>query len=364
MTIASFLHRRRRVLVLCAASALLHYIAIGAVGGVIGTGLAPQRDEHSEPAPITATLLAPPPAAQPAPAPPPRMRQARAIAPPPAEEESPPAAPEPAPPEPVPEPAPLAAAAEAEVAPAPAAQPAEPAPQADTAPPEVQAPTYKVSLPPSAQLSFDVRRTDSKGEWKGSAEMLWKRSGAGYRIKVDASVTLMIASLHLATMTSEGSIDEYGLAPRISTEQRRGRAPTATHFDAAAKRVSFSASEQSWPITPGMQDKTSVQMQLAGIARADSGQLDAGVELMVAEGKGSMPYRFQLVGREPLDTAMGLIETVHLARPPLPGSYNARVDVWLAPGHHWLPVQVRNTESNGAVTTQTIRKIVVTDTEN
>jgi hypothetical protein len=48
----------------------------------------------------------------------------------------------------------------------------------------------------------------------------------------------------------------------------------------------------------------------------------------------------------------------HLTRAPLPGSYNSRLDVWLAPAHNWYPVQLRSTESSGAVTTQTVRKIV------
>jgi len=58
MTIASLLSRHRRVLVVCAASAWLHYLAIGWVGARVGPALA---ERASAPAPVMAALLAPPP---------------------------------------------------------------------------------------------------------------------------------------------------------------------------------------------------------------------------------------------------------------------------------------------------------------
>jgi hypothetical protein len=33
--------------------------------------------------------------------------------------------------------------------------------------------------------------------------------------------------------------------------------------------------------------------------------------------------------------------------------------VWLAPGYGWVPVQIRNLEASGAVTTQTVNNIVM-----
>lgn len=45
-----------------------------------------------------------------------------------------------------------------------------------------------------------------------------------------------------------------------------------------------------------------------------------------------------------------------------PGSYRSRLDVWLAPAKGWYPVQIRNTEANGAVTTQTVNNINLIDT--
>jgi len=46
-----------------------------------------------------------------------------------------------------------------------------------------------------------------------------------------------------------------------------------------------------------------------------------------------------------------------VTRPPRPGLYNSTLELWFAPAYHWYPVQIRNTEPNGAVTTQTASKI-------
>ena len=72
-------------------------------------------------------------------------------------------------------------------------------------------------------------------------------------------------------------------------------------------------------------------------------------------------FRFQLVGEEELDTNMGRLVTWHLRRPPKPGTYSSQLDIWLAPSMQWYPVQIRNTEASGALTTQTVTQIRVND---
>ena len=83
--------------------------------------------------------------------------------------------------------------------------------------------------------------------------------------------------------------------------------------------------------------------------------------MQVAEDKDASLYRFVVVGPEEIDTRMGRMQTVHLSRPPLAGSYSSRLDIWLSPQHDWYPVQISNLEANGAVTTQTVSKITLTE---
>jgi len=236
----------------------------------------------------------------------------------------------------------------------------ESAPQAAPLP---RAQRYKVSLPPSADLTLDVARVDAAGaSWSGQMTMSWKQAGGAYTMQMEASISMLVTRVTLASLRSEGAIDADGsIAPRLATEKRRGKSQTATHFDAQEKRITFSASERSYPLLPGTQDKATVPLQLAGIARADSGQLAAGVEMLVGEDKEATVFQFVVVGQEDIETGMGRMATWHLSRPPRAGAYNSRLDIWLAPAHNWYPVRLRNTEGNGAVTTQTIRKIVITD---
>lgn len=356
MTFASFLPRRR-VLVLCLASVLLHYLAIDWVGAHIG----PPQAQASARAAIVAQLHPAQPLSAPAPPPPPPKQERR-------------------PRKPAPRPArivtqaQLPALAEAALALAPAPDMQQAAellqeivpvaaaqlPEASPAPPG--AARYKVDVPPSAELTLDVARTDPDGTaWYGVGNMSWKRGGNAYSLSVEAGLDMLITRLNLLVLTSEGSIGESGIAPLISTEKRRGRTLTATHFNQQEGRITFSASQRSYALLPGAQDKGTLPLQLAGIGRADPGQFGQDIEIMVGEDKDAAVFRFVVVGQEQIETGLGEVRAWHLTRPPLAGSYKSRLDVWLAPEHNWYPVRIRNTEANGAVTTQTVSKIVITD---
>ncbi len=221
-------------------------------------------------------------------------------------------------------------------------------------------PRYRASLPPSAQLGFDVVRTGADGNsGTGQALVDWQLDNGAYRIATSSEVG---GGARLA-LASEGAAGAAGMSPRKMTMQRRGKAATATHFDARGGRITFSASEAGAALSAGMQDRATVPMQLAGIGRA-GGQFGADIVLPVAEEKGVGELRFTVLGEERIDTALGQLDTWRLASLPAPGSYRPRLDVWLAPARQWYPVQLRSTEANGAVTTQTINRIVANEVEN
>jgi hypothetical protein len=165
--------------------------------------------------------------------------------------------------------------------------------------------------------------------------------------------------VNLLTLTSEGTVGDEGFMPALMTEKRRGRSMTATHFNRNTGRLSFSASEANYPLVWGAQDKASVPLQLTAIARGDPQQLSGNIDILVGEDRDASVFSFVVLGQEQIDTRMGKIATWHLARPPKPGSYNSRLDLWLAPDHGWMPVQIRNLEASGAVTTQTVKNIVM-----
>jgi len=257
-------------------------------------------------------------------------------------------------------------AASAVVAAAPAEPPAEPAaaPPTEPSPPaEPAAPRYKTSVPASAEFDMQLDRRDADGtKWTGVASMSWKNRGDSYRLNLEAGISMLITRINLLVMNSEGRIDNTGVVPITSTEKRKGRAQTATHFHPDDRTITFSASTASVPWQPGAQDKASVPFQLAAIGRGDVNQLAGNIDILVGEEKNATVFRFKLVGEEELDTRMGKLVTWHLSRPPKPGTYSSQLDIWLAPSLQWYPVQIRNTEANGAVTTQTVTQITVKDT--
>jgi hypothetical protein len=209
---------------------------------------------------------------------------------------------------------------------------------------------------------LDVARTDANGtRWSGDALLSWTFTPAAYKIRVEAGISVVFAHVNLLTLTSEGMVGEEGFMPSLMTEKRRGRSLTATHFDRANGKLSFSASDANYPLVWGAQDKASVPLQLAAIARGDPKQLSGNIDILVGEDRDASVFSFVLVGQEQIDTRMGRIATWHLTRPPKPGSYNSRLDLWLAPERGWYPVQIRNVESSGAVTTQTVNNIVMKD---
>jgi len=252
------------------------------------------------------------------------------------------------------------AGAQAQQAAQAAAQPeAKPEPKLDAKPvPEPR--RYKVDLPPAADIKLDVARTDANGtRWSGDALLSWTLTPTAYQIRVEAGITVVFAHVNLLTVTSEGMVGDEGFMPARMTEKRRGRSMTATHFNRKDGKLSFSASEATYPLVWGAQDKASLPLQLTAIARGDPQQLSGNIDILVGEDRDASVFSFVVLGQEQIDTKMGKIATWHLARPPKPGSYNSRLDLWLAPDHGWMPVQIRNLEASGAVTTQTVNNIVM-----
>jgi hypothetical protein len=397
MTIATYLRPRRRWLLLGAATVALHYWTIDWVGTQLGQRAARRRPppslvtaqlhlalpQHREAAPLPQlqplSTPAPKRAAKPARRPPPPLAPAPEAPPVPAAEPAPPVADSgasdggamaavAAQPLPAADGAPTAAQPQAGAdRAAPGAAPAPTAQTSDAPPaPPVPAPgqgmrRYKVNLPPSADFELDVRRVDADGtKWTGVAAMAWHTDGSNYTLSVEAGISMLITRINLLVLTSAGAIDDYGIAPVTSTEKRRGRSQTATHFNRDEGSITFSASERSYPLLVGAQDKATVPFQLGAIGRADPNQFGSDVDILVGEDKEANIFRFQLAGEEELDTALGKLQTWHLTRPPKPGTYSSRLDVWLAPSQYWYPVQIRNTEASGALTTQTVSKITMT----
>ncbi|UUZ56431.1 hypothetical protein LP419_15250 [Massilia sp. H-1] len=83
---------------------------------------------------------------------------------------------------------------------------------------------------------------------------------------------------------SEGMLDEYGLAPVQFNEKRFRKPPTTVTFDRAVKAMNFSDGEQAYALAGGEQDRSSVQFQLASVARG-AGKIRGRFGMEVLRGK-------------------------------------------------------------------------------
>jgi hypothetical protein len=389
MSTAYALIRRRRQLVLGALTVVLHVLVFLWFAGQMGH--VPERAFRAARVTVAQVIEAPKPPPPP-PVPPPRPALVQPplpeVAPVPVEPAPPPgaeagtadaSASAAAAPAPTPETDGVAAAAGPQTGqdgaaagpgavqsgqPAKQATPAQANAQADAAakPPAAAPETrhYKVDMPPSADIKLDVARTDANGtKWSGDALLSWRVTPSSYRVQVEAGIGVLFAHVNLLTLTSEGTVGDEGFVPTLMTEKRRGRAMTATHFNRQDGTLTFSASAAKYPLVPGAQDKASVPLQLTAIARADPKQLSGNIDILVGEDRDASVFTFMVAGQEQIDTRLGRIATWHLVRPPKPGSYNSRLELWLAPGYGWYPVQIRNVEASGAVTTQTVNNIAI-----
>jgi hypothetical protein len=234
----------------------------------------------------------------------------------------------------------------------------EPVQPATTAP--VQA-AYATAVPGSVELSMSLVRSDpNRNPMYGVGTINWEASGNKYRMSIEAGIDMLITSINLYKLSSEGSIGQFGIAPELSTEARRTRAQTATHFNYTDNTISFSSSTAIVPMSNGAQDKASVLMQLAAIGNADENQFKTGkiISMQVAEDRDASLFVFEIGELEEITTKLGTIKAWHLIRAPRAGAYNSRLDIWLAPSLGWYPVQIMNTESSGVVTTQSVTKII------
>ena len=214
---------------------------------------------------------------------------------------------------------------------------------------------FNVDLPPSARLTFDLHSVKPNSLVEDGEGLLeWRQDGARYDITLETAAVKAGVREQTLRLTSNGMIDDGGIAPSVATEQARGMAQSAMTFAHDQDRIIFSDADASAPLFRGTQDKATLPIQLAGIARANVHQLDADITIMVGAGRQARPYRFVVQGEEQLDTVMGTLSVWRLTQRSADG---ATLDVWLAPALGWYPAQIRTVQSDTTSTTLTLKQI-------
>lgn len=225
--------------------------------------------------------------------------------------------------------------------------------QAADAHPSVKRP---FNPPPSADLAYVIKARHSGVTLDGSALVKWQAAAGKYQVNVEARAMLLGK---IQASTSEGAIDAYGLAPVTATEKRFRKSATTVAFNRDAGTLSFSASQETYPLKGGEQDRASITWQLVGNARAAAKKFMTGSSwpYFVAGRTDAHPWNFMVGKTEKITTPMGVIDAIKVARLLPTGSDEQQLDIWLAPALEWYPVKIRFAEEGGEVIEQTLQKI-------
>lgn len=212
------------------------------------------------------------------------------------------------------------------------------------------------SLPPSADLNYSIKARQRGLVLNGDATINWRATGTTYSIAVETRAALFGKILD---NKSEGSIDDYGLAPIQFYEKRFRKEPNTVTFQRDSKTIVFSESQQSYPLKGGEQDRTSVPWQLLAVARGAPDKLTPGSEwaFFVAGRRDAEPWVFKVINKEVVQTGQGEVNAIHLIKAPLSDTSSQQVDIWLAPALDWYPVRLRFVDNDGDSIEQTLEKI-------
>ena len=212
-----------------------------------------------------------------------------------------------------------------------------------------------VSLPPSADLLYAVRGSNHGLPLMGSGTISWRQGEGKYMLNTEARSGIFGK---VVENRSEGTVDDYGLAPATFYEKRIRKDPTTTRFDRASKQIEFEDGKLSYVIRGGEQDRSSVPWQLLALARATPDKFTPGSEwtFLVAGRRDADVWTFRVVGPETLETELGNLKVIHISRKPVEG-HDQQVDLWLAPGLEWYPARIRFKEDNGDSFEQILEKV-------
>lgn len=205
--------------------------------------------------------------------------------------------------------------------------------------------SYRVNPLPSAQLDYDVEALRDGQKVYGRGKIDWQSDGSNFAIDGEAGILFFT----LLSFKSSGVIDDFGVSPVLYSEKRFRKPETNTHFHRERNTISFSASTASYPRQGGEQDRASIVWQLAGIGRGDGEKFVPGgeIDFFVAGVRDAETWQMRIVGEEEIDSYQGKTKAWHVVRMPRPGSYDQRIDIWLAPQQGWYPVKLRYTETSG-----------------
>lgn len=210
--------------------------------------------------------------------------------------------------------------------------------------------------PPSAELNYTINANQHGLPLNGSALVHWTNGNGRYAITTETRAMLLGKILEAK---SEGAVDASGLVPQTAMEKRYRKDATTTTFNRDTGKITFSASDASYPIKGGEQDRNSIVWQLATMARSTPAKFKTGatISIVVAGQKDAERWAFKINKSEKIKSPLGTLNAVKVSKLIKDGGKEQKIDIWFAPSRDWYPVRIRFAEPEGDFIEQTIASI-------
>lgn len=199
-------------------------------------------------------------------------------------------------------------------------------------------------FPASIELGFNVIDVRDGQPRQGSGSLVWKSDGNTYEMRLQATILF----INLLTQISTGKIGTRGIEPERFSDKRFNRSEQAAHFERDKAVISFSSNRLPAALQPGAQDRTSVSMQLAALLAGAPQRYEKGssISVQVASTNDASVWVFNVEGTEAVSVPAGTAQAIHLTRSPR-SEFDPRLELWFAPELNYLPIRIKQTESNG-----------------
>jgi hypothetical protein len=195
---------------------------------------------------------------------------------------------------------------------------------------------------PPAFVEIEFEFTRNGGALARVTERL-ERSGDEYQLTEMWQGRGLYALLGSARRVSRGSFTAGALRPREFFDERSGRDTARAWFDWQSHEVTmqYQGERKTEPMFPDTQDRLSFLLALSllpGTARSTS--------YHIVDGKGLSHHKYQVLGRERLETPAGAFDTVKVARLS-EGERKETAELWLAAELGYLPVRLLVVQDDG-----------------
>ncbi len=205
-------------------------------------------------------------------------------------------------------------------------------------------PAVAAGLPNRVEIQYKV---SWNGMTIGQAQDQFEHDGKQFSIISHTKTVGMAAMLHKLTIRREsrGTITKTGLQPGSFIEERTKKPKKSARFDWETMQLTLDSGNgaKTLPMPGHAFDQSSFAWSFA----FDPPDGKEG-KVALTDGRKLSEYRYAVVGKEKLKTAVGELDTVHVRKILEPGDKRG-FEFWLATQNHFLPVRILFTDDDTTV---------------